>query len=233
MGQTDAMIMLGQLYAKGKQVPKNTKISAEWFKIAADLGDGYAQLITGDNYAEGIGFRKDAKTALEYYMKSAAHGNTIACYNIGTAYALGRGVEKNNELSFEWLNRAAEDNFMKAMFSVAEAYSKGQQVVNQHDDEDVRTPRKRLSSTRNLQTMGSENPNTMSHTPTSRVLEPIKMINSRSSGSARVPRLETFSANTTLDTATPTESEPSPMRRRRSFGIRVRQSKDMSSQERS
>ncbi|KAF7458154.1 Sel1 repeat family protein, partial [Cryptosporidium felis] len=74
------------IYKLGLDVEKNTTIAGEYLKLAADLGDGNAQLILAHAYAGGnMGVvppgGQNETQALKYYKLSAEGGRTVAYFN--------------------------------------------------------------------------------------------------------------------------------------------------------
>ncbi|KAH8739045.1 hypothetical protein FG386_003678 [Cryptosporidium ryanae] len=74
------------IYKLGLDVKKNSTIAGEYLKLAADLGDGNAQLILAHAYAGGkMGVvppgGQNETLALKYYKLSAEGGRTVAYFN--------------------------------------------------------------------------------------------------------------------------------------------------------
>src|SRR3989442_14469433 len=64
-GDTNAMYELGEMYANGKGVPKDTAKATEWWQKAAAKGNAIAQAGLVFLYANGEGVPKDAAKAAE------------------------------------------------------------------------------------------------------------------------------------------------------------------------
>lgn len=77
-GNVDAMLTLGNSYAVGTLVPRDTSKSFGWYLRAAKAGSAEAQYRTGLAYADGIGTAKDLKEARRWLGASAKAGFNLA-----------------------------------------------------------------------------------------------------------------------------------------------------------
>lgn len=68
---SDAMVNLGSLYAKGEGVAKDVSVAKSWFEKAVQKGHDVAAFYLGGMYENGIGVKKDDDKAIEYYKKVA------------------------------------------------------------------------------------------------------------------------------------------------------------------
>ncbi len=87
-GDVRAQVELGMRYHEGKDVRKDFKEAAKWWKRAADKNDPSAQSHLATLYVLGEGVKKDYGEAIKLYRKAADNGNSEALYNLGTMYAL-------------------------------------------------------------------------------------------------------------------------------------------------
>ena len=128
-GFPDALVMLGQLYAKGGKILRKDESKAiECFRNAADLGRASACIHMYECYSSGSGVKKDAKLATYYALRAAAYGNTEGCFLAGSALMSGTGIAKNTELGLKLCTYASDDGYMKATFTLANCYSRGKGV---------------------------------------------------------------------------------------------------------
>ena len=74
-GDTDAMLLLGTMYATGEGVIQDYKEAFKWFRKAAELGYVKAMYRLGGMYANGRGVIEDDKEAVKWYRKAAELGN--------------------------------------------------------------------------------------------------------------------------------------------------------------
>jgi len=73
-GHANALNLLGHMYAYGKGVEQDSKISLKWYELAAEKGQKYAQNKLGYIYAEGRGIIQDYIRAHMWYNISASQG---------------------------------------------------------------------------------------------------------------------------------------------------------------
>ncbi len=125
-GCTDAMYMLAQLYGKdGRIVKKNTSLSVEYFRKAADLGKPVAEIRMSEMLESGEGIQKNHPLAVQYAIRAASHGNIEGCYIAGSALLSGNGVAKDEARGFSLCKMASDQNYMKAAYVVANCYMRG------------------------------------------------------------------------------------------------------------
>ena len=77
-GDATAQFKLGWMYQRGQGVPKNHKIAAKWFMLAASKGIADAQYILGGLYRRGKGVPKNQEIALKWYKLAAKQGHELA-----------------------------------------------------------------------------------------------------------------------------------------------------------
>jgi uncharacterized protein len=104
----DEEIKLANDYFSGHGVAQDLKLSAYWFKKAAEAGDPQAEMQIGYFYDAGIGVAKDPKLAAHWYQLAAAGGFATAKVDLGVLYLWGTGVEKNPQLAMQLFREAAE-----------------------------------------------------------------------------------------------------------------------------
>lgn len=93
---------------KGKD---DLRISARYFRMAAERGNPTAAYKLGEAYEEGIGVPKDPVLALEWYRQAAARGDKHAELRIGYFYQKGIVVARDPAAAIDWYKRsAAKDN---------------------------------------------------------------------------------------------------------------------------
>jgi uncharacterized protein len=116
-----AMLNLGNLYKRGRGVPKDTNTALKWYRRAysqpADTHTGAgAQLAAAMNigtiYQDGDGIAKDDAEAAIWFRKAAEGGEPYAQHILANLYAEGRGVPKDAAEAEKW-ERASADAFAK------------------------------------------------------------------------------------------------------------------------
>jgi len=122
-GDTDAMVILGEMYAEGKGVARDSRIAADWYLKAAEKENTTAMLKLGPVYIEGRGVGQDAKVGIAWYLKAADKGNTDAMIKLGEMYVkggpVGSEIEKDIEKVVEWYGKAANNGSKEAINRLA------------------------------------------------------------------------------------------------------------------
>ncbi|MDO4952317.1 MAG: tetratricopeptide repeat protein [Synergistaceae bacterium] len=107
-GNTTAMLMLGNLYYKGKGVPVNMQTAAKWYRAAGELGEASALNNLGVMYRYGDGVEKNFEKAFKLLTLAADRGNSKAMRNIGECYENGAFVAKDYNKAREWYQKSFE-----------------------------------------------------------------------------------------------------------------------------
>jgi hypothetical protein len=69
-GNSQAMVLLGAMYAQGRGGPKSDPDAVYWFRQASELGNPRGMYNLGLMYEAGRGVPKDLAEARRYYLKS-------------------------------------------------------------------------------------------------------------------------------------------------------------------
>ena len=111
-GDAEAQLHLGNMYKKGKGVPKDYKEAVRWYRKAAEQGEAVAQYKLGEMYYSGYGVPEyDLKEAVRWYRKAAEQGYVRTQYTLGVMYRDGEGVPKDLVASYAWLNISAAQGY--------------------------------------------------------------------------------------------------------------------------
>ena len=92
-GNRLAMCRLGDMYAKGNGVEKNSQEAIKWYRMAAEKGYELGMYDLGRMYEEGNGVAKNGQEAVKWYRMAAEKGFDIAMCRLGKMYYL-RGLTK-------------------------------------------------------------------------------------------------------------------------------------------
>lgn len=125
MGNTSAMMGLGQFYANGAVVPRDTVKAVEWYERAAAAGSTRAMMQLAGSYRQGITAPLNPQRAVEYYRMAADRGNLDALCRLGLCYELGEGVEKDLRRAYSYYVDAAERGSAWGMRLLADCYASG------------------------------------------------------------------------------------------------------------
>ena len=139
-----AQYRLGDMYKKGKGLPRDDDRACQWyakaaatFKIAAKQGYVDAQLRLGDMYKEGRGVPQDDGRACQWYAKAAAQGhnaglnaltqlaeqgNADAQYCLGCMYRKGEGLLQDYDLARRWFEKAIAQGHADALNDFGKMY---------------------------------------------------------------------------------------------------------------
>ena len=74
-GNAKALIRIGQMYAHGQGVPRDSVQAAKWYEKAAAQGDLEGQLVLGFSYETGFGVPQDYVRAYMWFNLAAASEN--------------------------------------------------------------------------------------------------------------------------------------------------------------
>jgi len=106
--------------------------AVNWYRRAAETGDGTAAYKVGLAYLNGNGVTADQKDALEWIRRAAEAGNDTAMCRLGAIYWVGGGVARDNSAGLQWYHKAAEAGNSEAMYAIAQAYYGGDGVPSDH-----------------------------------------------------------------------------------------------------
>ena len=134
MGNTDAMINIGDMYKEGYGVPEDYSEAMRWYKKAAELGDTDAMSTVGDMYKDGKGAERDLSEAMRWFKKAADKGEVTAMNSIGYMYKYGNGVPLDYIEAMRWFKKAAELGDSYAMTVIGEMYYKGLGVPSDYSE---------------------------------------------------------------------------------------------------
>ena len=129
-GDAKAQVVLGTLYAEGRDVSQNDTNAIVWLGKAAEQGvadpvKAYLACMCDRNYKK-LGVEKKHGKNVRRFRLAAEQGGAKAKACLGAMYALGKGVPRNDTEAVRWLKLAAEkDAKAQASFDAmtAEGYS--------------------------------------------------------------------------------------------------------------
>lgn len=125
-GDSTAMELLGEIYARGHGVERNFTRALEWFKAASRQKRFSAYNGIGYLYVRGQGVEKRNYTmARDFFKKAAEHKDPDGHYNLGVLYLIGKGVRKDVDAASKHFVNAANDGHPKAYYQLAKLFHKG------------------------------------------------------------------------------------------------------------
>ena len=131
LGQTEAMVIAGQMMASGRGVEAPDLLgAASWFSKAAEKGDSAGMYTLAECHLFGKGVPKDPKRALELLTAASALNDPRAINLLGDLYRKGvPGIMKPNfDESVRLFSQAKELGFLDAQGNLGVLYIYGQGV---------------------------------------------------------------------------------------------------------
>ena len=123
MGNTEAQVLLGQMYLTGTYIDKNQDEALKLFKTAADLGNADAQVKLAEFHIK----QKQYELAADI-LKRNTNDNPKTQTKLGELYLTGKGVEKNYKEAFNLFKQAAEKGNALAQYRLGDMYFKAQGI---------------------------------------------------------------------------------------------------------
>jgi serine/threonine protein kinase len=109
LGDSSAMVELGEIYSSGEGVPQDENKAMAWYRRSAEAGNPSGMVLLGGMYMLGIdGTEPNEEEAARWFRKAADRDNPAALYDLGTMYESGRGVARSLEKARELIQRSAE-----------------------------------------------------------------------------------------------------------------------------
>lgn len=134
-GDVDAMRRLGIMSIKGQKVKPSTKIAIQWWRKAADKGDGRSMMYLGDVYSSGNGVRKDVQRALKYYVQALEEtGCNVSTVQEDDNIIIKRIKKLPLNSTLSWWKERCEQGDINAMYYLGSLKkSKRENVVSDED----------------------------------------------------------------------------------------------------
>lgn len=127
-GYTVAKYMLGKLYLKGEDVPKQMLHALHWLESAVKDDNPYAEYLLGKTFLKGVDIERDTERAESLLRRSAEQGNKYAAYTFGKAYLDGDVLAQSIDEAVRLLNLSASKGFAPAQFILGRLLYKGEVV---------------------------------------------------------------------------------------------------------
>ena len=114
-GHMFAQFNLGEFYAAGNYVPKDTGAAVDWMIKSGEQGCMEAQIDLAEIYLYDEE-RRDPQLAFYWTQRASRSGDPESTTSLGRMYSLGQGVKQNAEKALEILLRRAEEGDEYAEF---------------------------------------------------------------------------------------------------------------------
>jgi TPR repeat protein len=125
LGNSRAMMHLGENFYYGLGVAKNYIRAKQWFEESAKRGEAKAMGYIGMIYGDGQGVDRDQKLALRWLEEAAKRDDAFGMMRLGFAYHEGLGVAKNYEIAMRWYQEAAKRGNSSAMNNIGNLFNAG------------------------------------------------------------------------------------------------------------
>jgi hypothetical protein len=107
LGESSAMVDLGESYESGEGVAQDPAQALRWFRRAAAADNTSGMLFLGAMYMFGESVPLNNAEAARWFQKATNKGNASAMYDLGTLYEDGKGVTKSTSIANQLYRRAA------------------------------------------------------------------------------------------------------------------------------
>jgi serine/threonine protein kinase len=109
MGDSGAMVELGEMYSSGEGVTEDETKAFDWFRRAAEAGSVPGMVALAGMDLLGVnGGDPNEEEAARWFQKAADHDSPAAIFDLATLYESGRGVPKNFEKAKDLYQRSAK-----------------------------------------------------------------------------------------------------------------------------
>jgi len=117
-GKSEAMYLLGKMYAQGQGIERNDALAFAWFQKAAAADYAPAQGMLGMFYAQGRGAKRDNTKSIEWARRAAENGDALSQYMMGVRALDGLGVPQSSDDAVAWFGTAAAQNYALAQYAL-------------------------------------------------------------------------------------------------------------------
>lgn len=125
-GYTVAKYMLGKLYLRGEDVPKQMLHALHWLESAVQDDNQYAEYLLGKTFLKGDDVERDTERAESLLRRSAEQENKYAAYTLGKVYLDGDILAQSIDEAVRLLNLSASKGFAPAQFILGRLLYKGE-----------------------------------------------------------------------------------------------------------
>ncbi len=128
-GNAEAQFKLGESYAQGEGIDKNTNLGIRWMIKAANSDhQSDHQFELGERFSRGEIIPKDENKAFYWHNKAAHGGDLDSQHFIAMMYQEGEFVDKNIELAIKWFLLSAHQGKIDAYYQLGNIYLNGSGV---------------------------------------------------------------------------------------------------------
>jgi TPR repeat protein len=124
--QSAAFERIGDMYQKGDDLPQSSSKAVDWYRKAAENGEGRTQMKLVSLLLQGQSATSNYAEARRLCEKAASLKFSPGAYCVGQMYEQGLGVERDISKAAKWFGEAANMGLAVAAFRVGEMYWKGE-----------------------------------------------------------------------------------------------------------
>ncbi len=124
--QSAAFERIGDMYQKGDDLPQNSSKAIDWYRKAAEIGDGREQIKLANLLLQGQSAASNYGEVHSLCERAANLKFSPGAYCMGQLYEQGLGVERDVSNAAKWFSEAANMGLAVAAFRVGEMYWKGE-----------------------------------------------------------------------------------------------------------
>jgi TPR repeat protein len=131
-----ANFRIGDLYAAGNGVPKDSSEAERWYQHGVDMATAGAQagwltaeVYLANAYLESKGVPLDYSEAMHWMQHAAEHGHRQAQVSLGSMYRDGQGTPQSYGEAMYWYRKAADRGSAMAEWMIGRLYFDGKGVT--------------------------------------------------------------------------------------------------------
>lgn len=117
-GDAIAQNRLGEMYASGWNVQRDSAQAVVWFRKSAEQGNAEGEYNLGVMYKTGQGVPQDYTQAIIWIRQAAAQRHALALNNLGWMYAHGEGVPHQRVVAYALYSIAAGTDAVGGTYAV-------------------------------------------------------------------------------------------------------------------
>jgi len=128
-GNSNMMVRLGNMYARGAGVSRDDAEAVRWFQKGVAARSTSAMVSLAFMIGENRGASKDAAEVYRLLKTAAEAGDLLAANNLGEYYRNGGLLAKNEPEAAKWLKMAAEGGYTTAMVNLGSLYERAEAMA--------------------------------------------------------------------------------------------------------
>ena len=107
-GNSEAMFLMGTVYAEGLARTQEPITAILWYRRAAEKNHVLAQHNIGNAYSSGTGLEQSDELAAHWWRLAALQGDAIPQFRLAQLYEQGQGVPQDMTQAVHWYTESAQ-----------------------------------------------------------------------------------------------------------------------------